>query len=158
MFKEEKESVVFLLRQALRDGLPVYGSIAWRAYLEPDLRRKPWWGPAGSVCAWIGSFACFFTGSRKDIDFGGRCSVMFLEMFGLRSFRSDGYHEIRRIDGMWAFLDAAFLSPQPPVTLPVTEMCQCVTAGCDAFIGVVSLSSVTRATRRGSAFPPNSCN
>jgi hypothetical protein len=47
---------------------------------------SPWWGPRGSVCAWLNQFGTFYLTHRPDLELASRHAGLLLDgLFGLRS-------------------------------------------------------------------------
>jgi hypothetical protein len=45
----------------------------------------PWWGPRGSVCAWLSAYGAFYCSHRTDIELANRHAGLMLDgLFGLR--------------------------------------------------------------------------
>lgn len=54
----------------------------------------PWWGPRGSVSAWLNRFGVFHSGQRNEIEVAARYTTDFLQgLFGMRS-TGTGFHQI----------------------------------------------------------------
>ena len=68
---------------------------AWMSWMAPQQSGfafqladtlSPWWGPRGSVCAWLHQFGAFHASHRTDIEMAARHGAMMLDgLFGLRS-------------------------------------------------------------------------
>jgi hypothetical protein len=66
----------------MRNG-PVWMDLLFRDYRGFALRMAPafsfFWGPRGSVCAWLSRYSAFYSSNRGDMEMAARYSEQLLE-------------------------------------------------------------------------------